>query len=96
MSLQPTDVAKVALLARLDLNPGEIEAMARQLNQIVEYVEQLQTLDTSGIEPMAHAIDLHNAMADDVVAESLPRAAVLRNAPKQDGEYYLVPAVLGE
>jgi aspartyl-tRNA(Asn)/glutamyl-tRNA(Gln) amidotransferase subunit C len=92
----PADVAKVALLARLDFSPDELAALTTQLTSIVEYVAQLQALDTSCVEPMAHGVELENAMADDIVAPSLPRTEVLRNAPKQDGEYYLVPAVLGE
>jgi aspartyl-tRNA(Asn)/glutamyl-tRNA(Gln) amidotransferase subunit C len=96
MSLQISDVAKVALLARLDLSSAELSAMARHLTDIVGYVEQLQGLDTTGVEPMAHAIDIRNVMADDCIAPSLPRELALQNAPKQDGQYYLVPAVLGE
>lgn len=96
MKIEPADVAKVALLARLDLSAEEMQAMADHLSGIVGYVQQLQEIDTAGIEPMAHAIDLRNVMAKDIVATSLPRDAALSNAPRHDGECYLVPAVLGE
>ena len=96
MALQASVVEKVAQLARLDLSPDELAEMTRQLTQIVDYVNQLESLDTDGIEPMAHAIDVRNVMADDEVEPGLSREQALQNAPKQDGACYLVPAVLGE
>lgn len=96
MSLTPDEVRKVALLARLRLSDEELGEIAPQLAQIVGYVEQLSELDTSGIEPLAHPAELHGVFAADVPLPSLDRAAALANAPKQDGECYRVPAVLGE
>jgi aspartyl-tRNA(Asn)/glutamyl-tRNA(Gln) amidotransferase subunit C len=96
MSLSRADVEKVALLARLELSPAEVELMTSQLGQVLAYVEQLAELDTSAVEPMAHAADLSSVFADDIVVDSLDRAAMLANAPQHDGECYLVPAVLGE
>lgn len=94
--LSRQDVEKVALLARLALTPAEVETMTAQLGQIVGYVELLGELNTTGIEPMAHAIDVANVFAADEPQASLPRAAALSNAPLHDEECYLVPAVLGE
>lgn len=94
MSLSREEVEKVSLLARLRLTDDELAKMTTQLNSIVEYVEQLQALDTDNVEPMAHAVEMFNVFAADEVRESLPREAALANAPKQDGEGYLVPAVL--
>jgi len=96
MSLTPDEVRKVALLARLRLSDEELELLTPQLAQIVGYVEQLGELDTTGVEPLAHPVELHSVFADDVPLASLERAAALANAPKQDGECYRVPAVLGE
>lgn len=96
MSLSRADVEKVSLLGRLRLTEQELTTMTSQLAAIVDYVEQLGELDTTGIEPMAHAIELRNVFADDALRPSLPRDAALANAPKKDGEYYRVPAVLGE
>ncbi len=96
MSLSRADVEKVSLLARLQLSPQELDTMTTQLGAIVGYVEQLGELDTSGVEPMAHAQDVANVFAADELRPSLPRAEAMANAPHQDGEYYLVPAVLGE
>lgn len=96
MSLTRADVAKVALLGRLQLGPDELERMTSQLGQIVAYVEQLSELDTTHVEPMAHAVEIHNVFADDHVQPSLDREQALANAPKRDPECYRVPAVLGE
>jgi aspartyl-tRNA(Asn)/glutamyl-tRNA(Gln) amidotransferase subunit C len=96
MSLSREEVEKVSLLGRLKLTDEELETMTTQLGRIVDYVELLNELDTRNVEPMAHAIDLHNVFADDVPAESLPRELALSNAPKRDDECYRVPAVLGE
>lgn len=96
MSLSQADVEKVSLLARLKLSEQELSTMTSQLTAIVDYVEQLKELNTSSVEPMAHAVELRNVFADDVLRTSLPREAALANAPKKDDEYYRVPAVLGE
>ena len=96
MSLSRDEVLKVSLLARLELSDAELEKMTTQLAQIVGYVDQLSELDTEGVEPMAHALDVANVFAADQVRPSLDRTAALANAPHSDGECYLVPAVLGE
>ena len=95
MSLSRADVEKVALLARLELEPGQIDSLSAELAQIVGYVDQLAELDTSGVEPMAHAVEQFNVLAEDVPDESLDRAVALSTAPSHDDECYLVPAVLG-
>lgn len=89
-------MSKRSLLARLELTESELDTMTEQLGQIVGYVELLGELDTTNVEPMAHAIDSTNVFADDVVRPSLPRAEALANAPHSDDEFYLVPAVLGD
>jgi aspartyl-tRNA(Asn)/glutamyl-tRNA(Gln) amidotransferase subunit C len=94
--LSREDVQKVSLLGRLRLNEQELGVMTEQLQRIVGYVEQLNELNTDNVQPMAHPFDIHNVFADDVPGTHLPREAALANAPKKDGECYLVPAVLGE
>ncbi len=96
MPLTRKDVEKVSLLARLELTPEELDTMTIQLGQIVEYVESLSELDTEGVEPMAHALDVSNVFAEDEPRPGLDREAALANAPHHDGELFLVPAVLGE
>jgi len=96
MSLTRQDVEKVALLARLKFDEAELEKITKHMVQIVQYVDKLSELNTEEVEPMAHALDIHNALAEDELRPSLLRDEVLKNAPKHDGEYFLVPAVLGE
>jgi aspartyl-tRNA(Asn)/glutamyl-tRNA(Gln) amidotransferase subunit C len=96
MSISRQDIEKVALLARLQLTDDELSKMTVELAQIVGYVDQLAEVDTSGIEPMAHAIETANVFRDDVVVQSLPREEALANAPHRDERGYLVPAVLGD
>ena len=96
MSLTRADVEKVSLLGRLLLSPAELDTMTTQLTRVVGYVEQLSEVNTDGIQPMAHAVEMHNVFRDDALAPSLPRDAALSNAPKRDSECYRVPAVLGE
>lgn len=96
MSLSRADVEKVSLLARLRLSEAELETMTPQLIKIVGFVEQLNELDTANVQPMAHALDMHNVFAADDLHISLDRDQALANAPKRDDECYRVPAVLGE
>lgn len=96
MTLSRAEVAKVALLARLRFTDEELATLTSQLGQVVDYVRQLDELDTTGVEPLAHAVELQNVFADDVVVPSLDRTLALANAPKQDGECFRVPAVLGD
>lgn len=99
MSLSADDVLRVAHLARLALTDGELEAMTRRLNAIVSYVDQLRQVNTDGVEPLAHALEVHNVFREDEPAPSLTIADALANAPDRrsdaDGkQYYGVPAVL--
>ena len=94
MSLRNEDVAKVAVLARLRVSPEELEMFTGQLNSIVDYVAQLQELDTTGVEPLAHGIEVRNVFRADVRGEALPREQALANAPKRNSTSFLVPAVL--
>ncbi|HZU38305.1 MAG TPA: Asp-tRNA(Asn)/Glu-tRNA(Gln) amidotransferase subunit GatC [Gemmataceae bacterium] len=94
MALTVEDVHRVAHLARLDLTDAELATMTQQLSAIVDYVNQLQEVPTEGVEPMAHALDLHNVFRSDEPRPSLPVDAALANAPDRRGEFYGVPAVL--
>jgi aspartyl-tRNA(Asn)/glutamyl-tRNA(Gln) amidotransferase subunit C len=96
MSLSREQVEKVSLLARLQLSESELVAMTAQLDAIVGYIDQLAELDTSHVEPMAHAIELSDVFRADHARPSVPRAEILANAPHADGQFYLVPAVLGD
>jgi aspartyl-tRNA(Asn)/glutamyl-tRNA(Gln) amidotransferase subunit C len=96
MPISRAEVEKVSLLARLLLSDQELDRMTSQIGEILGYVGLLSELDTTQVEPMAHALDLSNVFRDDVVRPSLERESALANAPHRDQECYLVPAVLGE
>ena len=96
MSLTGEHVRWVAHLARLELSDAELETMARQLSAILDYVNQLQQVNTDGVEPLAHPLPLHNVFRDDEPVPSLPVAAALANAPDRRGDFYGVPAVLDQ
>ncbi len=94
MALSNEEVGKVALLARLRLAPEELSRFTDQLNSIVDFVAQLQELDTTDVQPLAHGVEVHNVFREDVRGEALPREDALANAPKRNAESFLVPAVL--
>lgn len=94
MALSADEVAKVAMLARLRVGPEELATFTGQLNAIVDYVAQLQALDTAGVEPLAHGVEVRNVFRADVRGPSLDREDALANAPKRNPESFLVPAVL--
>ena len=84
------------MLARLRLSDVELQTMTTQLGQVLDYIAQLEELDTDDVEPLSHSLDLHNVLVDDQLGESLPREKALASAPKADDECFLVPAVLGD
>ncbi len=88
------DVAKVALLGRLKLSDVELEQLTTQLGRVLEYVDILNEVDTTAVEPMAHPIELSNVFRDDVARDSLTREDALANAPKTDGRFFVVPPIL--
>ena len=94
MSLSLDEVRWIAHLARLELTPAELETMTRDLSAIVDYVNQLQQVNTDGVEPLAHALDIQNVFRDDQPTPSLPVDAALANAPDRHGDFFGVPAVL--
>ena len=87
-------VEKVSLLARLQLSEEELGTMTEQLGKVLGFIQQLEELDTDGVDPMAHALDIENVLVDDELVASLPREKALAASPKSDGETFLVPPVL--
>jgi aspartyl-tRNA(Asn)/glutamyl-tRNA(Gln) amidotransferase subunit C len=99
MSLTANEVRWVAHLARLELTDAELETMTRQLSAIVDYVDQLKQVNTDGVEPLSHALPVHNVFRGDEPSPSLSVDEALANAPDRRtdarGEsFYAVPAVL--
>jgi aspartyl-tRNA(Asn)/glutamyl-tRNA(Gln) amidotransferase subunit C len=94
MRLTPEEVEHVALLARLQLSDEERERFTTQLNSILEHFEQLQELDTSGVEPMSHAVAVSNVFREDEEEGSLATKEALQNAPDVARECFRVPRVI--
>lgn len=91
-----TDVEHVADLARLHLEPDEIDRMQEQLSKILDAIETLRDVDTSQVGPTASVLGLENVMRDDQAQPGLSRDAALANAPLRDDPYLRVPTVLEE
>lgn len=96
MSLSLEEVRKVARLARLELSEPDLARMRQQLSAILDYVEQLNQLDTTNVEPLAHPLPVRNVFRPDESAPSLPVDEALRNAPARKGDYFAVPAVFSD
>jgi aspartyl-tRNA(Asn)/glutamyl-tRNA(Gln) amidotransferase subunit C len=94
MSLQISDVNRLAHLARLHLNPQEADIMLVELNGIFGMIEQLQAVTTTGLEPMSHPLGGAQRMRADGVTETPDREANMHNAPLQQDGLFLVPKVI--
>lgn len=94
MKITPDEVRYVAKLARLSLSEAEVAKTTLQLDGILSYVEKLGELDTTGIQPTTHALDIRNAFRADEVRQSLPQHEALANGPVQNGEAFVVPRVI--
>jgi len=93
--LTRSDVEHVAYLARLRLTADELDRLEGQLNHILDQYAKLSELDTSSIPPTAQTIELENILRDDVAIPSLAVEEVLRNASKTQGDFIVVPPILG-
>ncbi len=94
MSVTLKDLDKIAHLARLSLKEEEKEKFLWHVNQILQYMEKLNEVDTNGVEPLSHSMDLINVMRDDEKNESLPQQKALENAPQKNDEFFRVPKVI--
>ena len=94
--LSRTDVAHVAHLARLGLDDAELTLLEGQLNHILDQYAVLAQLDTDAIPPTAQTIEVETILRDDVVTPSLPADTALAGAPERSGDYFVVPAILGD
>ena len=94
MKITRETVLHVAGLARLSLSEEEVETYARQLDAILEYMEQLGALDTRGVEPTEHVIPLETPFREDRILPSLDLEKSLQNAPERSGTFFKVPKIL--
>ena len=92
--ISSSDVRKVAQLARLELPDDQIETYTSQLEEILSYVDQLQEIDTQGIPPTTRAVEVINAMREDIVDVKSSREDILNQAPHREGDFYRVPRIL--
>lgn len=94
MSLTPEEVSRIARLSRIELSPAESDTTRGQLNAILGFIEQLQSIDTEGIAPMAHAVDVVQRLRADAVTEADQREKFQSIAPAVEAGLYLVPKVI--
>ncbi len=94
MSVSIKDVRYIAALARLEFTPEEEERLARELSEILTYMDKLDELDTDGVEPMSHVLDLYNVLRDDRVQQRITREEALSRGPDVDDTYFRVPRII--
>ena len=94
MKITSAEVRHVATLARLDLAQDEQERLAGELDRILEYMDKLNELDTDGVEPLSHAVDVVNVLRPDRVVNQPRTDALLGNAPARDDDFLSVPKII--
>ncbi|MCK5862797.1 MAG: Asp-tRNA(Asn)/Glu-tRNA(Gln) amidotransferase subunit GatC [Candidatus Hydrogenedentes bacterium] len=88
------DVSYVAALAQLQLDDAARTRLVKEMGDILSYMDTLNALDTEGVEPMMHALEMTNVFREDEVGTPLSHEEALKNAPLDDGAYFLVPKIL--
>ncbi|PKL90303.1 MAG: Asp-tRNA(Asn)/Glu-tRNA(Gln) amidotransferase GatCAB subunit C [Ignavibacteriae bacterium HGW-Ignavibacteriae-2] len=94
MAVSKKDVEYIANLARLEFSSSEIENFTDQLNQILQYVDKLNELDTDNIEPLSHPVENVNVFRDDILKPTVSRMEALKNAPEANDEFFKVPKII--
>ena len=94
VKLEKKEIEELALLARLHLEPNEIAQLQTDLVAILEHFTQLDSVGTTNVLPMTHAVPMDLRLREDVVAPSLPTQEALKGAPKRDGDLFVVPAII--
>lgn len=94
MQITKQEIEHVAKLARLNLSEEDKEKFTQEMGAIIGFVDKLNELDTTGIEPTAHILPIHNVFREDQVRPSFDRDKLLQNAPQKKDECILVPKVV--
>ncbi len=94
MSLNKSEVGKIALLAKLHVNDTDVDEIADRITEILSLINQMQAIDTESVEPMSHPLDAVQILREDVVTETNHRDELQKLAPKAENGLYLVPKVL--
>ena len=92
--ISSSDVRKVAHLARLELPDDQIETYTAQLEEILSYIDHLQAVDTQNVPPTTRAVEVINAMREDLVNVNCEREDILNQAPHREGDFFRVPKIL--
>ena len=95
MIIDDETVDKIAHLARLELTGDEKQEMIKDMNKILGFMDKLNEIDTSGIEPLVYMVNGVNVLREDVIKMEITHEEALLNAPKHDDDYFLVPKVIG-
>ncbi len=95
-TIDAEQVMRIGKLSRIALTDEQVELFGTQLEAILEYFDKLQQLDTENVEPMVHAVELTNVFSEDTPGESLSAEQALANAPQRDGDFFIVPKVIGD
>ncbi|HMN47640.1 MAG TPA: Asp-tRNA(Asn)/Glu-tRNA(Gln) amidotransferase subunit GatC [Ignavibacteriaceae bacterium] len=96
MAVSKKDVEKIAELARLKFSEDELENFTPQMNEILNYMEKLNELDTENVNPLSHPVEQTNVFRDDKLKPSITTEEALRNAPAKDEHHFKVPKVIGD
>jgi aspartyl-tRNA(Asn)/glutamyl-tRNA(Gln) amidotransferase subunit C len=96
MAVSKKDVEKIAELARLKFSEDELENFTPQMNEILNYMEKLNELDTENVKPLSHPVEQTNVFRDDKLKPSITTEEALRNAPAKDEHHFKVPKVIGD
>lgn len=94
MKINQDEIKTIAHLSRLEVSEDHMPQVAKELSDILSYVEQLNELDLEGVEPMAHAVTLQNVLREDQVKESINHDKALSTAPVEEDGYFVVPRVV--
>jgi aspartyl-tRNA(Asn)/glutamyl-tRNA(Gln) amidotransferase subunit C len=94
MSLDEATVARIARLARIAVPEAELRPLAGELSHILEWIEQLNEVDTSDVPPMTSVVAMRLAWREDQVTDGGRPEDILRNAPERQGDYFVVPKVV--
>ena len=94
MGITKNEVTQIALLARLDIAEDRTSLFAGQMDTILSYMDTLNELDTSSVEPMYSPVDNVSVLREDEAIQTISRDEILKNAPEEDGRYFLVPKIV--
>lgn len=94
MKITKEQIQHIAVLSRLNLSEEEKDLFGSQLSSILDYMDQLNELDTRETEPTSHVLSLSNVMRDDILTSSLPGEEALKNAPSHSENFYRVPRII--